>query len=121
MHYALSKATCSYDFYEILLFNSGLWGLVNNAGIAVVAPLEWIPLEKSKHIADVNLWGMIDITKTFLPLIKNTQGRVVNFSSMLGKLRRRVMYLFLCLKHTLTSTSLPPVNIGAILIFSTYW
>ena len=64
---------------------SGLWGLVNNAGIALIGPIEWIPLEKSKRIADVNLWGMIDVTKTFLPLVKKARGRVVNFSSMLGE------------------------------------
>jgi len=58
---------------------------VNNAGITLIGPIEWIPLEKSKHIADVNLWGMIDVTKTFLPLVKKSRGRVVNLSSMLGK------------------------------------
>ena len=58
---------------------------MNNAGIAVIAPVEWLPLEKFKRIADVNLWGLIEVTKTFLPLIKKAQGRVVNFSSMLGE------------------------------------
>ena len=38
-----------------------------------------------KRTADVNLWGMIDVTKTFLPLVKKAQGRVVNFSSAAGK------------------------------------
>jgi len=66
------------------LIHSGLWGLVNNAGIVLIGPIEWIPLEKSKHIADINLWGMIDVTKTFLPLVKKARGRVVNLSSMLG-------------------------------------
>ena len=66
-------------------FNSGLWGLVNNAGIASTGPIEWIPMEKFKRTADINLWGLIDVTKTFLPLIKNARGRVVNISSMLGK------------------------------------
>ena len=66
------------------LIHSGLWGLVNNAGIVIIGPIEWMPLEKSKHIADINLWGMIDVTKTFLPLVKKARGRVVNLSSMLG-------------------------------------
>lgn len=66
------------------LIHSGLWGLVNNAGIVLIGPIEWMPLEKSKHIADINLWGMIDVTKTFLPLVKKARGRVVNLSSMLG-------------------------------------
>ena len=63
----------------------GIWGLVNNAGIATVAPIEWMPLDHIKRVADVNLWGLIDVTKTFLPLIKKSQGRIVNLSSLAGK------------------------------------
>lgn len=62
----------------------GLWGLVNNAGIGCTLPLEWTPLDIFKRTADVNLWGMIDVTKTFLPLVKEARGRVVNFSSAAG-------------------------------------
>lgn len=63
----------------------GLWGLVNNAGILDTLPIEWTPLSIFKRNADVNLWGMIDVTKTFLPLVKKVRGRVVNFSSGNGK------------------------------------
>ena len=59
--------------------------MVNNAGIVLTAPIEWIPLEKFKQVADVNLWGLMDVTKTFLPLVKKASGRVVNLSSVLGK------------------------------------
>jgi len=72
----------------IYLYSSettGLWGLVNNAGILDVRPIEWAPLTTFKRMADVNLWGMIDVTKTFLPLVKKARGRVVNFSSAAGK------------------------------------
>ncbi|KAJ7371546.1 Retinol dehydrogenase 5 [Desmophyllum pertusum] len=50
--------------------DTGLWGLVNNAGILYLLPIEWTPLDIFKRTADVNLWGMIDVTKTFLPLVK---------------------------------------------------
>jgi len=63
----------------------GLWGLVNNAGVCQLLPIEWTPLSRFKSIADVNLWGLIDMTKTFLPLVKKTKGRVVNFSSVDGR------------------------------------
>ena len=62
---------------------------MNNAGIAKAGLIEWTPLEHMKHIADVNLWGMIDVTKTFLPLIKKSQGRVVNMSSIGGEVYRK--------------------------------
>ena len=58
---------------------------MNNAGIGRAGPIEWTPMKFMKQIADVNLWGMIDVTKTFLPLIKKSQGRVVNLSSMAGE------------------------------------
>ena len=58
---------------------------MNNAGIGRGGPIEWTPLQHMKHITDINLWGMIDVTKTFLPLIKKSQGRVVNLSSMAGE------------------------------------
>ncbi|XP_022792936.1 short-chain dehydrogenase/reductase family 9C member 7-like [Stylophora pistillata] len=64
---------------------AGLWGLVNNAGIGTICPVEWTPMEVFRRSADVNLWGMIDVTKTFLPLVKRTSGRVVNLSSMAGR------------------------------------
>ena len=63
----------------------GLWGLVNNAGIMFSSPIEWTPVGTFKLLADVNLWGMVDVTKAFLPLLKNAKGRVVNMSSTAGK------------------------------------
>lgn len=65
-------------------FIVGLWGLVNNAGVLGVGPVEWMPLAAFKEIADVNLWGLIDVTKTFLPLVKKTKGRIVLVGSIAG-------------------------------------
>ena len=67
-----------------MLVSDGLWGLVNNAGILCLAPIEWSPLEDFKRTADVNIWGMVDVTKTFLPLLKMSKGRVVNVGGMAG-------------------------------------
>ena len=58
--------------------------MVNNAGVLIPGLIDWQPLENFKLHADVNLWGLIDVTKTFLPLVKLARGRVVNFSSALG-------------------------------------
>ncbi len=59
--------------------------MVNNAGVTSVGLIDWMPFEEFKQMADVNLWGLIDVTKTFLPLVKKAEGRVVNISSMLGQ------------------------------------
>ena len=65
--------------------SSGLWGLVNNAGVFSIGPTEWVPLADFKKVADVNLWGVMDVTKTFLPLVKKAKGRVVLVGSIAGK------------------------------------
>ncbi|XP_075706291.1 retinol dehydrogenase 7-like [Rhinoderma darwinii] len=67
--------------------NSGLWGLVNNAGYAfVLAPNEWQKKEDFLKALNVNLIGMVDVTLHLLPLIRKAQGRIVNVSSAFGRL-----------------------------------
>ncbi|XP_020611545.1 retinol dehydrogenase 3-like isoform X1 [Orbicella faveolata] len=69
---------------KLLGGKSGLWGLVNNAGMLSIGPAEWVPLADFKKVADVNLWGVMDVTKTFLPLVKKAKGRVVFVGSVAG-------------------------------------
>ncbi|XP_064233322.1 retinol dehydrogenase 16 isoform X2 [Aotus nancymaae] len=64
----------------------GLWGLVNNAGIALpIAPNEWLTKQDFVNILDVNLLGLIDVTLSLLPLVRKARGRVVNVSSVVGR------------------------------------
>nr|XP_048274421.1 retinol dehydrogenase 16-like [Myodes glareolus] len=66
--------------------NRGLWGLVNNAGIAIPSgPNEWLNKEDFAKILDVNLLGVIEVTLSMLPLVRKARGRVVNVSSILGR------------------------------------
>ena len=61
--------------------------MVNNAGVAGnFGPPEWLTIDDYKSVAAVNLYGLIDVTMTFLPLVKMARGRVVNMSSMGGRL-----------------------------------
>ena len=65
---------------------SGLWGVVNNAGVpGNFGPPEWHTIDDYKSVAAVNLYGLIDVTMTFLPLVKMARGRVVNTSSAAGR------------------------------------
>jgi len=64
----------------------GLWGVVNNAGIiGGYGPTEWFSVDNYKNISSVNLYGVIDVTLTFLPLVKLARGRVVNTASIAGR------------------------------------
>ena len=71
-----------FCFMDIL----GLWGLVNNAGILQFTEVELCPLNVFQQHFDVNCLGQVRMVKAFLPLIKRSKGRIVNFSSMNGKL-----------------------------------
>ncbi|XP_053315569.1 D-beta-hydroxybutyrate dehydrogenase, mitochondrial [Spea bombifrons] len=64
----------------------GLWGVVNNAGISTFGEVEFTSMETYKEVAEVNLWGTVRVTKACLPLIRRAKGRVVNISSMLGRM-----------------------------------
>ncbi len=63
---------------------SGLFGLVNNAGIAVAGPLEFLPIERLRQQLEVNVIGQIAVTQKFLPLIRKGNGRIINMSSVSG-------------------------------------
>ncbi|XP_049639974.1 retinol dehydrogenase 16-like [Suncus etruscus] len=64
----------------------GLWGLVNNAGISVpTAPNLWMTKQDFVKILDVNLLGVIEVTLSLLPQLLKAKGRVVNVSSVAGR------------------------------------
>ncbi|MEK7693262.1 MAG: SDR family oxidoreductase, partial [Chloroflexota bacterium] len=64
----------------------GLDGLVNNAGIAVAAPLEFVPIDDLRRQLEINVIGQIAVTQAFLALIRTARGRIVNIGSVSGKL-----------------------------------
>ncbi len=63
-----------------------LVGLVNNAGIAAGGPLELLPLEELRKVFEVNVLGVVAVTQAFLPELRRARGRVVNISSVSGRL-----------------------------------
>uniref|UniRef100_A0A452UTG5 Retinol dehydrogenase 16 n=1 Tax=Ursus maritimus TaxID=29073 RepID=A0A452UTG5_URSMA len=64
----------------------GLWGLVNNAGISIpTAPNEWLTKHDFMKILDVNLLGLLEVTLSLLSLVRKARGRVVNVSSVVGR------------------------------------
>ncbi|XP_042652507.1 retinol dehydrogenase 16 isoform X1 [Tyto alba] len=66
--------------------DAGLWGLVNNAGIAIpTGPNEWLTKGDFVKVLDVNLLGLIEVTLSLLPLLRRARGRVVNVASVMGR------------------------------------
>lgn len=62
----------------------GLAGLVNNAGIAVASPLEYLPPAELRRQLEVNVVGQLAVTQAFLPLLRKCHGRIINMSSVSG-------------------------------------
>ncbi len=67
------------------LADVGLNGLVNNAGIAIGGPLEFMSLEDIRRQFEVNVIGQIAVTQAVLQLLRRGKGRIVNMSSVGGK------------------------------------
>ncbi len=63
----------------------GLFALINNAGIAVVGPLEAVPISDLRRQLEINLIGQVAVMQTFLPLIRLARGRIVNMGSIAGR------------------------------------
>jgi NAD(P)-dependent dehydrogenase (short-subunit alcohol dehydrogenase family) len=63
----------------------GLAGLVNNAGVSVDVPLECVDIGALRHQLEVNSVGPVVVTQAFLPLLRRARGRVVNVSSIQGR------------------------------------
>lgn len=71
------------------LDGKALWGVVNNAGLSgCIAPFEFLNMADFRKVFDVNFFGVVSVTKEFLPLIRRgKEGRIVMVSSMLGRLK----------------------------------
>jgi NAD(P)-dependent dehydrogenase (short-subunit alcohol dehydrogenase family) len=72
------------DAISCATLETGLNGLVNNAGIAVAGPLEFLPIDELRRQFEVNVIGQIAVTQSFLPLLRKGAGRIVNIGSMEG-------------------------------------
>lgn len=59
--------------------------MVNNAGIAAFTEIEWCPLAEFRRVYEVNSLGPIRVTKTFLPMLRQSRGRVVLVASLAGE------------------------------------
>jgi NAD(P)-dependent dehydrogenase (short-subunit alcohol dehydrogenase family) len=63
-----------------------LFGLVNNAGLSLNGPLELIPDSEIRKLFEVNVVGLLAVTRSFIPLLRKAQGRLINISSGHGLL-----------------------------------
>lgn len=61
-------------------------GLVNNAGVAVPGPLEHVEIDEFRRQFEVNVIGQLAVIQAFLPMLRAAKGRIVNLSSIGGRI-----------------------------------
>jgi NAD(P)-dependent dehydrogenase (short-subunit alcohol dehydrogenase family) len=64
---------------------SGLQGVVNNAGIAVAGPLEFLPPAELRHQLEVNVVGQVAVAQWVLPALRTGRGRIILMGSISGR------------------------------------
>lgn len=113
---------------RVHLKGSGLGGLVNNAGISVAGPVEHLAIDDVEYNFNVNVLGIFRVTKTFLPLLgtqrnhPNLPGRILNISSISGKLSTPYLAAYTGTKHAVEGisnclrTELLPFGIEVVII-----
>jgi NAD(P)-dependent dehydrogenase (short-subunit alcohol dehydrogenase family) len=87
------------------LADGELHGLVNNAGIAVSMPLEFLPLEEFRRQLEVNLVGQLAVTQAFLPHLRRAHGRIVNVGSIAGRSSLPFLGAYAASKHALEAVT----------------
>ena len=99
------------DIIKSRLNGEGLGGLINNSGISITGPIEHLRIEEVIKNFDVNVFGIFRVTKAFLPLLgtqknhPNHPGRILNISSVAGKLAPPFMAPYVGTKHAVEGIS----------------
>src|SRR6185295_4750516 len=95
---------------------------VNNAGIAVAAPLEFLPIDQLRHQLEINVIGQVAVTQAFLPALRRARGRIVNVSSIGGRVALPLVGAYNASKFALEGVSdalrreLRPLGVDVIVI-----
>ena len=96
---------------DAALAGKTLGALVNNAGVAVAGPVGYLDLDDLKRQMDINVYGPIRVTQAFLPMLgadrsrQGAPGRIVNISSVAGKMASPFMSPYAMSKHALEAMS----------------
>lgn len=86
--------------------NAVLWGLVNNAGLLLQSgPAEWTPASNLEKMLQVNVVGASRVVNSVLPLLRRSQGRIVNVASIAGRIGLPTQSAYCASKHAIEGYS----------------
>lgn len=83
------------------LDGTGLDAVVDNAGIAVAGPLEYVPIERLRTQLEINVIGQVAVTQAVLPLLRVARGRIVLVGSVAGRSSMPLVGPYSASKHAL--------------------
>jgi NAD(P)-dependent dehydrogenase (short-subunit alcohol dehydrogenase family) len=96
--------------------------VVNNAGIGVNAPFEAFAIDEWRNLFEVNLFGHVAVTQALLPALIRSKGRVVNISSVGGKIAMASYGPYAATKFALEAVSdslrreMAPLGVGVVVV-----
>lgn len=97
---------------KTFLRGQSLKALVNNAGVSFNGPLMYQPLDEVRQVFEVNVFGLLKVTQTFLPLLGVGEpaqagpiGRVVNIGSVSGAITVPFLGAYSASKHAVEALS----------------
>ncbi len=103
--------------------HQGLDVLVNNAGYGIYGAMEDTTIEDARRQFEVNIFGLARLTQLVLPYMRNQKsGKIINISSMGGKIYSPLGSWYHATKHALEGWSdclrleLTPFNIDVVII-----
>jgi NAD(P)-dependent dehydrogenase (short-subunit alcohol dehydrogenase family) len=85
--------------------SAGIQGVVNNAGVSVNGPLEYLTSDDLRKQLEVNVIGQIAVTRSFLELIRTGHGRIVFIGSIAGKMATPFLGPYCASKHAMEALS----------------
>lgn len=98
-------------------------GLVNNAGFGQRGPIELVPVEAIRQNFETNLFSLIALSQLVIPIMRaQKNGRIVNVSSVAGRIARPLSSVYDATKHALEAISdgmrgeLAPFGISVVVI-----
>jgi len=97
--------------------------LVNSAGYALGGPVEALSAEAVQHQFQTNVFGLLDVTRAFLPRMRERRnGRIINVSSVVGRVVFPGMGVYAATKYALEALSdalrmeLAPFDVSVVLV-----
>ena len=79
----------------------GLQALVNNAGVGVGGPVEYVTEEDWRWVFDVNLFGVVALTQAAIPMLRSGHGRIVHIGSIGGRISSPGLAPYSASKHAI--------------------